>query len=171
MFESFKHIFGSAGGSGPDDAAPAPFDEDDIVLLDAEDLAEQGILEAYEQLHPQLRLYDASDVDIVEEFDTDAATYTVFADEKRYDIRGEGVAGDAWALATVALFDIVNAGLADSTHKFYALYGGNDLAGIFLSDEQFHTARQSIARRSHWPWMPVNQAPDYGFPRDEEAQA
>ena len=171
MFESFKHMFGFADDSETEGAAPAPFEYDEVVLLDAEELAEQGILEAYEQLHPQLRQYDASDLDIAEEVDADGTAYAVLADEKRYDIRGDGVEGDAWALATVALFDIVNASLANSTHKFYALYGGNDLAGIFLSDEQFHMARQSIERRSQRPWIPVNQAPDYGFEYDEEAQA
>ena len=168
MFERFKHLFTAPDDSGADSAAPAPFDYDDVILLDAEDLAEQGILEAYEQLHPQLRQYDAEPADIVEEFDEDAATYTVFADGRRYDIRGNGVEGDAWALATVALFEIVNASLAGSDHGFYALYGGNDLAGIFLTDEQFQLARESIARHTHWPWIPVNHAPDYGFPFDEE---
>ena len=168
MFESFKHIFGSADDSGPDSASMAPFHEDDVVLLDAEELADKGILEAFEHLHPQLREYDWLPVDIEEEVDADGAMYTVFADEQRYDIRGDGVTGHAWTLATVAFFDIVNTSLAVATHKFYALHRGNDLAGVFLSDEQFQMARQSIKRRSQWPWIPVNQAPDYGFNYDEE---
>ena len=168
MFERFKHLFMSAGDSDAESATPAPFDVDDVILLDAEDLAEQGILEAYEQLHPQLRQYEAASVDIIEEFDEDEAVYTVFADGKRYDIRGNGVEGDAWALATVAFFEIVNASLAGSSHRLYALYAGNDLAGIFLTDEQFRLARESIARHAHWPWTPVDHAPDYGFPFDEE---
>jgi hypothetical protein len=171
MFERFKHLFTSVDDSGADVATPPPFDVDDVILLDAEDLAKQGILEAYEQLHPQLRQYEASNVDIVEEFDDDDDdddTYTVFADGKRYDIRGNGVEGDPWALATVAFFEIVNGSLAGSSHRFYALYGGNDLAGIFLTDEQFAVARESIGRHTHWPWIPVNHPPDYGFPFDEE---
>jgi hypothetical protein len=167
MFESFKHFF--AHDSGPDPDAPSPFDEDDIVLLDAEELAEGGILEAYEQLHPQLRQYEAEEVDIAEEVDADGAAYTVFADEKRYDIHGEGVEEDAWVLATIAFFDIVNAGLAHATHRFYALYAGNDLAGVFLTEEQYQAARLSIARPWARPWIPVNRPPDYGFAAGEEA--
>jgi hypothetical protein len=169
MFESFKHLF--AHDSGPDSATPAPFDEDDIVLLDAEELAEGGILEAYEQLHPQLRQYASEEVDIAEEIDADGAAYTVFADERRYDIHGEGIEEDPWILATIAFFEIVNAGLAHATHRFYALYAGNDLAGVFLTDQQFQAAWQSIARPFERPWIPVNRAPDYGFPADEEPAA
>jgi hypothetical protein len=156
---------GAVGG------AAAPFGEDDVVLLDAEELAEGGILEAYEQLHPQLRQYTSEEVDIAEEVDADGAAYTVFADEKRYDIRGERVKEDPWVLATIAFFEIVNAGLAHATHRFYALYAlyaGNDLAGVFLTEAQFQAAWQSIARPFERPWVPVNRAPGYGFPADEE---
>lgn len=166
MFESLKQFF--VHDSGTETAVRAPFDDDDIVLLDAEELAEEGILEAYQQLHPQLRRYAASDIDIAEEVDADEASYSVFADGKRYDIYGEGVEEDAWILATIAFFDIVNASLAHADHRFYALYGGNDLAGIFLTDAQFQLARQSIARHADRPWVPVNQPPHYGFPRDED---
>jgi hypothetical protein len=166
MFESFKHFFAHDSGLDPD--APAPFDEDDIVLLDAEELAEEGILQAYEQLHPQLRQHEAEEVDIAEEVDADHGTYTVLAGERRYEIYGEDVEEDAWVLATIAFFDIVNAGLAHATHRFYALYGGNDLAGIFLTQEQYQAAMQSIARPSERPWIPVNRPPDYGFVADEE---
>jgi hypothetical protein len=170
MFENLKQFF--ASDSDSESAAPAPFDDDEAVLLDAEELAEEGILEAYQQLHPQLRRYAASEVDIAEEVDADGATYTVFADGKRYDIHGKGVQEDAWILATIAFFDIVNTSLAHASHRFYALYGGNDLAGIFLTDEQFQLARQRIERHADWPWVPVNQAPHYGFPYDgDEAEA
>ena len=166
MFESFKHFF--AHDRGLDSATAGPFDDDDVVLLDAQDLAEGGILEAYEQLHPQLRQHEASEIDVAEEFDEEAATYAVLADGKRYDIRGNDAEGDPWVLATIAFFEIVNASLPHASHRFYALYGGKDLAGIFLTGEQFEMARQSTARHSDWPWTPVNRAPDYGFPYDEE---
>lgn len=166
MFESLKQFF--VHDSDAESAAPAPFDEDDIVLLDAEELAGEGILEAYQQLHPQLRRYGAADIDIAEEADGDEAAYMVYADGKRYDIHGAGVEEDAWILATIAFFDIVNASLVHTGHRFYALYGGNDLAGVFLTDAQFELARERIARHVDWPWVPVNQPPHYGFPRDEE---
>ncbi|MFC5477969.1 hypothetical protein [Massilia suwonensis] len=169
MFENIKRFFEADSGSQP--PADLPFDYDDLVLLDAEDLAEVGILEAYQQLHPQLRQYGAAEIDIAEEVDEDAGTYTVLADGIRYPIYGEGAEEDAWVLATIAFFDIVNAGLADASHRFYALYGGNDLAGIFLSDEQFRLAQRCFKRAMDRPWVPVNQPPHYGFPQDEEAPA
>jgi hypothetical protein len=169
MFENLKQFF--ARDSGSESAVPAPFDDDEVVLLDAEELAEEGILEAYQQLHPQLRRYAASEVDIAEEVDEDGATYTVFAAGKRYDIYGKGVEEDAWIRATIAFFDIVNTSLAQASHRFYALYGGNDLAGIFLTEEQFQLARQRIGRRVDCPWVPVNQAPHYGFPHDGDEPA
>lgn len=168
MFERFKHLFSSADGGGADPLDDDALDYEEVILLDAEDLAEGGILEAYEQLHPQLRRYDAVPIDIAEEIDSDEASYTVFADGKRYDIWRKEDEDAAWALATVAFFEIVNAGLAGSDHRFYALYGGNDLSGIFLTDEQFQAARQGIAKRAHWPWIPTDQPPHYGFPVDED---
>jgi hypothetical protein len=168
MFESFKHLFAHGDGDAP---ADAPFGEDDVVLLDAEELAEGGILEAYEQLHPQLRQYEAIEIDIAEEIDDDGSAYTVFADGKRYDIHGEGATEDAWVLATIAFFEIVNAALAQASHRFYALYGGNDLAGVFLTAQQYEAAWNSIAQPAHRPWIPLHRAPDFGFPGYEEPAA
>lgn len=169
MFENIKQFF--APNSAPKPTSTVPFDYDDLVLLDAEDLAEGGILEAYQQLHPTLRQHGAAEIDIAEEVDEDAGTYTVLADGTRYPIYGEGVEEDAWILATIAFFDIVNAGMANATHRFYALYGGNDLAGIFLTDEQFRLAQECFKRAKDRPWVPVNIPPHYGFPQDEEAPA
>ena len=166
MFERFKHFFAHDEARDP---LPLPFDYD-LVLLDAGELAEGGILEAYEQLHPQLRQHQAAEIEIAEDIDDDTGAYTVFADGARYDIYGADVKGDAWTLATIAFFEIVNAALAQTTYRFYALYAGNDLAGVFLTEDQFRIARERIAQRSDWPWTPVNRAPDFGFPAYEIEQ-
>ena len=166
MFERFKHFFAHDEARDP---LPLPFDYD-LVLLDAWELAEGGILEAYEQLHPQLRQHEAAEIEIAEDIDDDNGAYTVFADGTRYDIYGADVKGDAWTLATIAFFEIVNAALAHASHRFYALYAGNDLAGIFLTEDQFRIARERIARRADWPWTPVNRAPDFGFPAHQVEQ-
>ena len=59
--------------------------------------------------------------------------------------------GDSWENATVALFTIVNDQLANSTHRFYAINGGNDLFGIFLTPAQAEEVRTS---GSNWPHLP-----------------
>ncbi|QGZ38812.1 hypothetical protein IP92_05205 [Pseudoduganella flava] len=164
MLERLKTWYN--GVRAPD---PAPFDYDDILPLDAEDLAEQGILAAYREVLPHLARYCAHPIEIVEELDNDGGGYAVVAAGVRHQIHAEdhGHDGESWARATVALFRIVNANLADSTHKFYALNGGNDLSGIFLTDEQFRLARRVYKRPSDWPWMPDDRLSGHGHPVPE----
>lgn len=145
-------------------------DPEEIVPLDAEELAEQGILSAYRRLLPRLQRYAAKAVDVTEHINSDTGQYAVTAGEKRYPIWDfAGRNEDAWERATVAFFQIVNAGLVDSEHRFYALHGGNDLSGIFLAGPQFKAARKSIAQPANWPWLPVNEPPHYGYPVDGSA--
>lgn len=157
--------------SSPDLEDADPLNYDNMVFLDAEDLAEQGILSAYQKLLPRLKLYklhmSSHPIEVSEEIDNDLARYIVHANEKRYVIQdGEdgGTSQDYWVRATVAFFEIVNANLKGSQVKFYALYGGNDLGGMFLSEEQYAAARRALKRRSDWPWLPVNEPPHYGYP-------
>ena len=142
-----------------------PLDYDQLVHLDAEDLAEQGILSAYQALLPRLKQFTDSPIEVTEELDHDSGRYTVCFEGLRYAISFPDDPDDnSWIRATVAFFDIVNANLRKSSHKFYALYGANDLGGIFLTEEEYVAARQAIKERSNWPWMPVNWPPDYGYP-------
>ena len=151
------------GGGGP--AEHDPLDYSQVVHLDAEDLAEQGILSAYEQLLPHLKRYVSSPIEVTEEIDNDAATYSVAAAGNKYEIWERGAKNsDGWERATVAFFEIVNANLGSSEHRFYALYGSNDLSGLFLTEEEFAAARRAIKKRSDWPWVPVNEPPHYGYP-------
>jgi hypothetical protein len=139
---------------------------EEIVNLDAEDLAEQGILSAYRELPPRLRQYLASPpIEVSEEIDDGLARYIVHAGAQRYVIWEDGAHNeDGWERATVAFFEIVNANLERSPFKFYALYGGNDLSGMFLTEEQCAAARRALEKRSDWPWLPVNEPPHYGYP-------
>ena len=147
-----------------------PLDYDQVVSLDAEDLAEQGILSAYLKLLPELQQHGAAPMEVSEDIDPDTAQYAVVADGQRHQIWEAGAKNDdGWERATLAFFQIVNASLSGSEYKFYALYGGNDLSGIFLTREAFDAARASIAQRSNWPWMPVNEPPRYGYPVDGAA--
>lgn len=143
-----------------------PIDYDNAVHLDAEDLAEQGILSAYRALLPQLRKYArAAPIEVTEDIDDTTLHYVVHAGGKAYRIWGTAEwEQDGWERATVAFFAIVNANLEGAEVRFYALYGGNDLTGIFLTEEQFAAARRAIKEPWQRPWMPVYAPPHYGFP-------
>lgn len=157
-----KYIFG-----GEPEKAPLedPLNYEQVVHLDAEDLAEQGIKAAYENLLPKLQHYAPAPLEVAEEVDSDVSSYIVIAPGIRYEVWGPSLdSNDDWARAAVAFFAIVNANLGQSSHKFYALYGGNDLSGLFLNSEQYMLAREAIVNPSYWPYMPVMVPPHYGFP-------
>jgi len=163
-----KRLKSLLGGSGSPVSHPVgkdPLNYDDFVHLDAEDLAEQGILSAYKALLPRLNQYTESPIEVTEEIDNDAASYAICVAGQRHEIWERGAQNkDGWERATVAFFEVVNANLRHSSHKFYALYGGNDLGGMFLTEEEFAAARQTLKKRSEWPWMPTNDPPHYGYP-------
>lgn len=138
---------------------------DDAIMLDAEDLAEGGIAEGYEALLPALRKFAKSPVAIEEDRDDDTPSYSVRCGDMRFDIYGpdlEEGEGNSWGRATVALFSIVNAQLKQSSHRFYAINGGNDLLGMFLTPAQAEEAQKSLPNKSDWPYLPKNEEPYYG---------
>jgi hypothetical protein len=162
-----KYIFGSPGEAN---ASEDSIDYEQVVHLDAEDLAEQGIKAAYAGLMPALLHYARAPIEISEEINADAGSYAVVANGTRHEIWGPALnSEDGWARATVTFFDIVNANLGQSPVKFYALYGGNDLSGAFLTSEQYALARKSIKNPSHWPYIPAMEPPHYGFPAESAA--
>jgi hypothetical protein len=167
--QRLKSLFSGGGDSAGPPVVEDPLDYDQLIHLDAEDLAEQGILSAYRDLLPRLKQYADSPIEVTEDIDNDSARYSVYGAGQRYEIWEHGAKNsDGWERATVTFFAIVNASLSKSSHKFYALYGGNDLSGIFLTPEQCAVARQALKRRSDWPWLPVNEQPHYGYPVENE---
>jgi hypothetical protein len=84
--------------AGTISAVPEPVDEsgeidyDLALLLDAEDLAEQGILEAYQQLAPRLAEYGVAAGPVIENDDSQANHYSVDFDGLWYVVYGPGVA-------------------------------------------------------------------------------
>ena len=157
-----NYIFGASAKQG---LLEDPLDYEQVVHLDAEELAEQGIQEAYNALLPRLRQYSGSPLEVVEEVDGERGIYSVLAGGVRYEIWGPDLKpNDGWARASVAFFSIVNRGLEASAHKFYALYSDNDLSGVFLTEEEYLQARRAIEQRSSWPYLLVNEPPHYGFP-------
>lgn len=140
-------------------------DYDQMVLLDAESLAETGIGEAYEELLPKLVTYVPQPAPLEEVENSEQPSYSVRSQAIEYVVYRPGLSdseGQAWGRATFAFFDIVNRQLADSTHRFYAINGGNDLGGIFLTEAECDKARQSLPRRTDWPYIPTEEEPWFG---------
>jgi hypothetical protein len=101
-------------------AVAADLNYDELVILDAEALAETGLKAAYEELLPHLTKYFASAAAVTERIDNDAP------------------------------------------YRFFAINGGNDLGGMFLTPAQAEAAKQSLPRKQDWPYLPTASKPWYG---------
>ena len=140
-------------------------DYDQMIFLDAEDLAEAGIREAYESLLPELRKYAPRPADVEEVTDNNAGRYTVKSGAKEFvidapELHDQG--GESWGRATVAFFTIVNDQLASSEYRFYAINGGNNLGGMFLTPSQAEAAQKSLPNKKDWPYVPKDEPDWYG---------
>ncbi|MFB9245122.1 hypothetical protein IV454_22245 [Massilia antarctica] len=170
LVELLKSLLGLSQPASPP-VSVNPLDYEQLVALDAESLAEQGILTSYSELLPRLKEYSAAPLEVTEVQSNDGLGYTVEAGGRQFVIWEVLESGkqnnDGWERATVAFFQIVNASLEASTYHFYAINGGNDLFGMFLTEQEFIAARQAIARRSDWPWLPDDRLPHYGFPVED----
>ena len=128
-------------------------------------MAETGIREAYERLLPELRKYVPQPAQVEEVIDNDTPRYSVGCGGKEYAIYTPELeeAGDnSWGRATFAFFRIVNEQLARSEHRFYAINGGNDLGGMFLTPAQARESRGSLPNQADWPYLPTDEPPWYG---------
>jgi hypothetical protein len=141
-------------------------DYDQWIHLDAEDLAETGIAEAYEGLVPVLRKYVQQPAQVEEVIDNDAPRYSVKCGRRDFVIYApelkEVSGNNSWGRATCAFFAIVNDQLANSAYRFYAINGGNDLGGMFLTPAQAKAAQKGLKRRQDWPYLPKDEGPWYG---------
>ena len=134
------------------------------IHLDAENLAEQGIAEAYRELLPMLEEYVSSSSEVTETVDPNLPRYTVHfngVDHLIYSGDIEGSKEESWATATVVFFDIINWQLEQAvlSIRFYAIGGGNDLFGIFLTPDQAVASRKSLPNRREWPYIPKLDGP------------
>ena len=144
---------------------------DEMVFLDAEDLAETGIAEAYQSVLSKLRQFVSHPLEVEELFDNEKRRYAVRSGGKEYVIYSPELdesQGQSWGRATIAFFSIVNDQLAESTHRFYAINAGNDLGGMFLTAAEAEGAIGSLRRKTDWPYIPQNEHPWYGQDHDEE---
>jgi hypothetical protein len=144
---------------------PFTLDYDQLIHLDAEDLAETGIREAYERLLPELRKYVSRPAPVEEVIDDDTPRYLVRCESKEYaisvpELDEAGV--NSWGRATFAFFQIVNDQLPGSEYRFYAINGGNDLGGMFLTSTEARDAQESLPDRTDWPYLPADEPPWYG---------
>ena len=135
---------------------------DEMIPLDAEALAETGVKAAYEELLPRLRQYVASPAELKERIDDAAPSYVVSCLATDYPIYEKNDQDESWGKATFALFDIVNRQLAKTPYRFFAINGGNDLGGMFLTPDQAKAAMKALPRKADWPYLPVAKKPWYG---------
>ena len=137
---------------------------DDAIHLDAEALAEAGIAEVYQRLLPRFREFVTHPLEVVEKRDDDAPSYSVQCGGKSFAIYAPEIeeTSNSWGNATVALFTIVNDQLENSTRRFYAINGGNDLFGIFLTPAQAEEAQKALPNKHDWPYLPKDEQGWYG---------
>lgn len=140
-------------------------DYSELIFLDAEDLAEGGIRTAYQALTPKLKAYIQDPEEITEMMDHDAPSYAVRHRDVEYLIYGPDLpdkGGQSWGNAAVALFSIVNVQLVNTPYRFYAINGGHDLGGMFLTPEQCEAAKKSLKKKTDWPYLPSAELSWYG---------
>ena len=142
-------------------------DYEKLIHLDAEELAERGLRRAYVSILPQLRHHVPEPADVSEIIEPSAQTYFVKSQGVEYLIyspKSPCDEGQIWGRATQALFKIVNDQLAESEYRLFAINGGNDLGGMFLTQAEVDTARRSLPRKEDWPYLPTLEDPWYGQP-------
>lgn len=165
-----KKLFERLGlrpGSVPEtgDVTKGSLDYDKAFFLDAEDLAEQGIGEAYDELKPHLVSFVEDVAEILEQFDPDTGEYSVRSQDAEYQVSAPNIPdgeGSSWGRAAFALFSMVNAQLQDTDVRLYALNGGNDLQGIFLSASEYEEAMAESPDARDRPYLPTPEHPWYG---------
>jgi len=163
MFSKLKKaIWPGARKSVPE---PSPFNCEKLVTLDAEDLAEQGIADAYRRLLPELRSFVAQPLEVEDLIDENACSYSVHCNGVDHLVYSPSVSGTeqaSWGRAAAVFFQLVNEQLAASPLRFYAINGGNDLGGVFLTEAEAESARAAFPRKEDWPYFPTMQEPWHG---------
>jgi hypothetical protein len=139
-------------------------DYDRLVILDAEDLAEQGIGEAYRDLQQELLTYIAAPEPIRELDDPDAPSYSIVFRNENFVVYEPGLEAEGWGRATYIFFKIINYQLAGIPVRFYAVNGGNELGGMFLTPEECELARRELSNPTDWPYIPTMDSEWYGQP-------
>src|SRR5258708_1741496 len=120
---------------------------DNMLFLDAEDLAEAGIKKAYDSLAPDLGQYISAPAEVQEVVENDTPSYVVRCCDQEYLSYSPDVPNDegqGWGRAAYAFLKIANDKLRKWENRLYAINGGNDLGGMFLSQSECEAARRSL---------------------------
>jgi hypothetical protein len=144
---------------------PFTLDYDCLIHLAAANLAETGVRKAYERLLPELRSRVPQPARVEEVIDNHTGRYAVRCEGKAYAIAGpelEEAEDNCWGRATFTFFRIINDQLASAEDRFYAINGGNELGGMFLTPAQARAAQESLPNKSDWPYLPTDKPPWYG---------
>ncbi len=160
-------IFGLSSQVKSEELRVYEIDYEKLVFLDAETLAEQGIMDAYEELKSELTKYIDEPAQVKEVLNNETPIYKVISQGETFNIYGPGLVEDegrSWGRASHAFFSIVNRQLRDLDIRFYAINGGNDLGGIFLTSSQYEAAIKSLSKKNDWPYIPTLEHPRYGQP-------
>lgn len=156
---------GHLGSSISTDELNMSLDYEKLIHLDAESLAEQGMADAYQRLLPELSRFVEHPAELSEFLDADVPTYAIRCSGQEYLIYSAeepGTEEESWARATYFFFLVVNSQLTGTGVQFYAIDGGNDLGGLFLSPDQATAAQRGLARKTDWPYIPELREPWYG---------
>ena len=132
---------------------------------DAEDLAEGGIAQFLRSIEPFLKRQGVDGLEIEEQLSETG--YTVIIGSTPYPIytQEEMETEDGWWLATVRTFELVNEllVLAGSEERFYAVGGGNDMFGLFLTPALHEViCNHKDASPRECPYVPLIDPPWYG---------
>jgi hypothetical protein len=134
-----------------------------MLALDAEELAETGIKRAYDSMMDEFRHYVPDPAEVQEVVDSDAPSYSVKCCGVEHPMYSPDLADEwSWGRAAYAFFKIVNDQLATSEYRLYAINGGNDLGGMFLTASECEAARRSLTRPEDWPYLPTLEDPWHG---------
>lgn len=162
-----KPQYGSAMTSGPVHHQTPAIDYESAIGLDAEDLAEQGIAGAYQGVAPAMGAFGVTPELITETIDDATGGYSVSCAGEDYCISGPGIDdAHAWGLATWALFEMVNRQLITVESKMFAISGGHDLAGIFMTPADAEIARRTLPKNQTWPYLPTSEPEWFGMLHD-----
>lgn len=137
----------------------------EAVPLDAEDLAERGIVAAYDRIDPVLAGMGIDPAPIRERADPQSGRYAIEYAGRVTIVSDAGTsAAQAQGNAAALFFEIVNSQLGRTQVRFYAIGHGNDLVGVFLTRAQFEAARR-LAPRDR-PFVPDRAPPWFGMSHD-----
>jgi hypothetical protein len=145
-----------------------------LFLADAESLAEWGVGSYLEELRPFLEEQGVKLESIKERYEknqyriiVNGKEYLIYSSEEiEMDMSGKQL-GLTWGLATARCYVIINELLieAGSDERIYAVNGGHDLFGFFLTEEQYHLICQHPdAYLPDGPYVPTEEYPHHGCP-------